>query len=58
MSLVQLILVDNILNAFLVLFTDIFSLSVTIPVAPNNYRLNEAFHIIQSLDFHTHFFII
>jgi hypothetical protein len=28
------VFVENLLNAFLVLFTDVFSPSVTIPVAP------------------------
>jgi len=50
MSLVQLFYVENIVHAFLVLFSDLLSVLYLKFHWPNDYWYNEEFHIPQSLN--------
>jgi len=53
MSLVQLLYVGNLLNALLVLFTDIFYYYGYKFIGPSDYWYDEALHIPHSLNFYT-----
>jgi hypothetical protein len=51
-AFVVVVVVENLLNAFLVLSPDIL-----ISVIPSDYCYDEAFHISHSLNFHTQILI-